>query len=335
MKRFFIVLVIVIVIAAVVIGIDFYRKTAAPYKGYEKQVIIDIKKGSPVSAIAGQLYKGRVISNYYYFRLYYRLFHNDAVFKSGEYLFDKPLTMRQVIEKLSQGKVILYKVTIKEGLTIEETAGQIAAQYKINRGTFVLESGESASIRDIDRQARDLEGYLFPDTYLVQKGLTADDFIKLLVKKFKENFTNAMKWRAREIGLSIREVVTLASLIEKETAVREERFLISSVFHNRLRLGMSLDCDPTIIYALKKIGGYNGKIGWDDLKIDSPYNTRLHRGLPPGPICSPGFASIEAALFPETTRYLFFVSMDGSAHYFSRTLSEHNQAVRKYIIGKK
>jgi UPF0755 protein len=169
----------------------------------------------------------------------------------------------------------------------------------------------------------------------VQKGLTADDFIKLQVKKFKENFTNAMKWRAREIGLSIREVVTLASLIEKETAVREERFLISSVFHNRLRLGMSLDCDPTIIYAMKKIGRYNGKIGWDDLKIDSPYNTRLHNGLPPGPICSPGFASIEAALFPENTRYLFFVSMDGSAHYFSKTLGEHNQAVRKYIIGKK
>lgn len=335
MKKFFIVLVIVIVIAAVVIGIDFYRKTAAPYKGYEKQVIIDIKHGSPVSAIAGQLYKERVISNYYYFRLYYRLFYNDAVFKSGEYLFDKPLTMKQVIEKLSQGKVILYKVTLKEGLTIKETAEQLAAQYKINPGTFAFKAGESALIRDLDRQAQDLEGYLFPDTYLVQKGLTADDFIKLLVKKFKESFTNAMKWRAREIGLTVREVVTLASLIEKETSVREERFLISSVFHNRLRLGMALDCDPTIIYALKKIDNYTGKLGWDDLKIDSPYNTRLHRGLPPGPICNPGFASIEAALFPENTRYLYFVSMDGSAHYFSKTLGEHNQAVRKYIIGKK
>jgi UPF0755 protein len=123
-------------------------------------------------------------------------------------------------------------------------------------------------------------------------------------------------------------------LIEKETSSREERFLISSVFHNRLRRGMALDCDPTIIYALKRDNCYNGKLGWKELKYDSPYNTRLHRGLPPGPICSPGFDSLEAALYPENTHYLFFVAKDATSHYFSETLAEHNRAVKKYILNR-
>jgi len=190
-------------------------------------------------------------------------------------------------------------------------------------------------IQDLDPNAPDLEGYLFPDTYMVHKGITAEDMVKLMVSKFRDHFSHSMKWRAEELRLSIREVVTLASLIEKETASREERFLISSVFHNRLRIGMPMGCDPTIIYALKRDNLYRGKLGWDELKYDSPYNTRLHRGLPPGPICNPGFASIEAALYPENTKYLYFVAKDHRSHYFSKSLKEHNRAVRKYIINKK
>jgi UPF0755 protein len=335
MKRFIIILIIVTVLILGVVAYDFYNKTSSPYQGFEKAVIINVKMGSSVTAIAERLYSNKVISNFYYFKLFYRLFYNNTHFKSGEYLFDKPLTMEQVIQKLGEGKVILYKITVKEGLTKEETAEQLEKRHHLNFETFVMKAKDYELIRDIDKSAEDLEGYLLPDTYMVHKGITSEDFVQLMVRKFKENFTNSMKWKAREIDMSIREVVTLASLIEKETSSREERFLISSVFHNRLRIGMALGCDPTIIYALKRDNKYDGKIGWDDLKYDSPYNTRLHRGLPPGPICSPGLASIEAALFPENTKYLYFVAKDRRSHYFSKTLSEHNKAVRKYIINKK
>jgi len=334
-KKFIIILIIIILLVLAVIGFDFYKKTTSPFRGFEEPVVINVKTGSSVTAIAGQLYGKKIISNYYYFRLYYRLFHNNTKFKSGEYLFDKALTMKQVIRKLSEGKVILYKITVKEGLTIEETAEQLEKQHRLNFETFVMKAKDFNLVRGIDEKAEDLEGYLYPDTYMVHKDVKAEEFVRLMIIKFKSNFTNSMKWRARELDMSIREVVTLASLIEKETSSREERFLISSVFHNRLRIGMALDCDPTIIYALKRDNQYDGKIGWDDLKYKSPYNTRLHRGLPPGPICSPGFASIEAVLFPENTKYLYFVAKDRRTHYFSKTLSEHNRAVRKYIINKK
>ena len=144
-----------------------------------------------------------------------------------------------------------------------------------------------------------------------------------------------MRRRANTLNLSVREVVILASLIEKETSSRHERFLISSVFHNRLRIGMPMGCDPTIVYALKRDNLYTGKLRWKDLKYKSPYNTRIHRGLPPGPICNPGFASIEGALFPDNTKYLYFVAKDSKTHYFSKNLKEHNWAVRKYIKNKK
>ncbi|MFC2156144.1 endolytic transglycosylase MltG [Acidobacteriota bacterium] len=335
MKKFIIVLIILILLVLAIIGFDFYKKTTSPFRDFEETVVFNIKTGSSVTAIAAQLYGKKIISNYYYFRLYYRVFHNNTKFKSGEYLFDKALTMKQVIQKLSEGKVILYKITVKEGLTIEETAVQLERQHRLNFETFVMKAKDFNLIRDIDKKAEDLEGYLYPDTYMVHKDVKAEEFVRLMTRKFKSNFTNSMKWRARELDMSIREVVTLASLIEKETSSREERFLISSVFHNRLRIGMALDCDPTIIYALKRDNQYDGKIGWDDLKYKSPYNTRLHRGLPPGPICSPGFASIEAVLFPENTKYLYFVAKDRRTHYFSKSLAEHNRAVRKYIINKK
>lgn len=335
MKRILIFLIFAVILVLGVIGYDFYNKVTTPYKGFKEPLRLSIKPGSSVTAIARSLYVNKIIANYYYFKIYYRLFFNKTLFKSGEYLFDQPLTMKQLIQKLHEGKVFLYKITVNEGLTIEETARLLAGKHNISYEGFISNTGDTRLIQDLDQKAADLEGYLFPDTYLIRKETTAKEMVELMARKFKENFTNPMKWKARELNLSIREVVTLASLIEKETSCREERFLISSVFHNRLRIGMALDCDPTIIYALKKDNLYDSKLGWKDLEYDSPYNTRLHRGLPPGPICSPGYASIEAALFPENTTYLYFVSKDGNTHHFSKTLNEHNQAVRKYIINKK
>jgi UPF0755 protein len=335
LKKFILALVILFIIGIILVGVDFYHKAFTPYAGYDAPVTINIPGGASVSAIARQLYENKIISNLLYFKLYYRVFFKDTYFKTGEYRFDRPMTMEAVILKLHEGKVVLHKITIKEGMIIKEIGAYLEKYHQIDGKEFIRLAGSPALIRGLDPKAADLEGYLFPDTYMVHKDITAEEFVRLMVRKFKEHFTHSMKWRAEELNLSVREIVTLGSLIEKETAARAERFLISSVFHNRLRIGMPMGCDPTVIYALKRDNLYKGKLGWAELKYDSPYNTRMYRGLPPGPICSPGFYSIEAALYPENTKYLYFVAKDSRSHYFSENLKEHNRAVRKFIINRK
>jgi UPF0755 protein len=334
MKRFLLILLLFILLIGIFIGIDVFNKIRKPYRGYDKEIRIHVAKGSSVKSIAHLLHKNGVIANKTYFVLYYRLFFNKLTFQSGEYLFNTPLTMKQIIEKLNKGKVILYKITVKEGLTIKETARLLEANHKINAQDFIKACQNTDLIKSIDDKAEDLEGYIFPETYLVPRNTTAAELVEMMVKRFRSKFSQSFHWRARDINKSIRQVVILASLIEKETAAREERFLISSVFHNRLRIGMPLACDPTIIYALKRENKYRDKLGWKDLKFDSPYNTRIYKNLPPGPICSPGFDSIEAALYPANTSYLYFVAKNDKYHHFSKTLKEHNWAVRKYIINK-
>jgi len=331
-KRFLLMLFFLALAVAAWFGYGVYHRVFYPFQGYEKSAVVLIESGMPVSAIGKALQRHGVIASASEFTRYYRLFFAGRKLKAGEYLFDGPLTMRQVIDKLEQGKAILYRVTVKEGLWIGETAQVLEAAGLFPAADFLRAARSPALIHDLDPEAKDLEGYLFPDTYMVRKDITAREMAALMVDHFRQNFTNTFIWRARDIGFSIRQAVIMASLVEKETANRDERFLVSSVFHNRLRKGMLLDCDSTIIYALKKAGSYDGNLRWDDLKSDSPYNTRRHRGLPPGPIANPGYASLEAALYPENTEYLYFVAKDGSSHYFSRTLAEHNRAVRKFVI---
>lgn len=334
-KRFSLFLLLLVLAVAAWFGYGAYRKIFHPFQGYAKNVVVQIDSGMTVAAIAEKLQRQGVITSASYFRRYYRLFFAEKKLKAGEYLFDGPLSMRQVIEKLERGKAILYKVTVKEGLWIGETAEIFQEAGLFPAAEFAGAARNTRLIRDLDPNAADLEGYLFPDTYLVRRDITAREMVALMVDHFRQNFSNTFIWRARDIGFSTRQAVILASLIEKETANRDERFLVSSVFHNRLKQGMLLDCDSTIVYALKKAGRYLGKMGWDDLKFASPFNTRLHRGLPPAPIASPGYASLEAALYPENTEYLFFVAKDAGSHYFSKSLAEHNRAVRKFIIDHK
>lgn len=334
MKKIIISLLLIIMVIALVVGVDVYKKVFKPYKGYSNSINIMIEKGSSVSAIGKLLYQKKIIPSYAYFSIYYRLFFSSIKLKSGEYLFDEALNMKQIIEKLNHGKVILHKITIKEGMTIDETADFLESNHQIDSRHFLNACLEKNRIADVDSRAADLEGYLYPDTYLVPHHTSAAELVSMMVRKFKDNFTHIMAWRAMDIKFSVRDVIILASLIEKETSSRNERFLISSVFHNRLRLGIPLACDPTIVYFLKKEKQYTGKLRWKDLKIKSRFNTRLYKGLPPGPICSPGIASIEAALYPATTKYLYFVAKDLKTHYFSKTLKEHNWAVRKYIINR-
>ncbi len=331
-RRLLLLLLLLSLITLAWLGYGLYRKIYDPFQGYGKSVVVRIESGMPVAAIARRLQEQGVIASADVFIRYYRLFFADKKLKAGEYIFAAPLSMRQVIRKLEEGKPVLYKVTVKEGLWIGEIAGVLEAAGLFPAAEFVKAACDASLIRDIDPDAADLEGYLFPDTYMVSKDITAREMAALMVGHFRQNFGNSFAWRARDIGFTVRQAVILASLVEKETANRDERFLVSSVFHNRLRKNMLLDCDSTIIYALKKAGRYDGNLRWDDLKSDLPFNTRRHRGLPPGPIASPGYASLEAALYPESTEYLYFVAKDENSHYFSRSLSEHNRAVRKYII---
>ena len=334
MKKVVIILLIIVLVLCAWTGWEAWHKVFRPFQGYTGTSNVEIPEGETVSATAERLERRGVITSRTWFLVYYRLFHRGIAFKTGEYRFDRPMTMKEVIRKLHRGHVILHKITITEGLTIEETAAAAAAQLGMDPTKFLEAARDPSAIRDLDPKADSLEGYLYPDTYHVPRTMKSSGLVALMVSHFRERFNRTLEWRSHEMKMTVRQVVTLASIIEKETADRGERFLISSVFHNRLRIGMPLASDPTIIYALKREGKWRDKLGWAELKYDSPYNTRLYRNIPPGPICSPGIASIEAALYPENTRYLYFVSKDGRQHYFSTTLREHNRAVRKYILKK-
>jgi len=309
-----------------------WRVASRPYKRSPGPVMVTVHSGDPVGRIAAQLEQAGMVVDQRIFRLVYRLTSRGRMLKAGTYRFDAPMTVHQLIDWLAEGRVVPLQVTIPEGLTIEETAIEVAKVLDITRDEFLRASRNTELIRDLDPEARNLEGYLFPDTYQVERETSAGALVTMMVRRFRIEFNNEWLWRGRDLGWTVRQVVTLASLIEKETALRDERFRVSSVFHNRLRADMLLDCDSTIVYALKRENRYRGRLGWDDLKIDSPYNTRTHHGLPPGPIGSPGAASLEAALYPETTDYYYFVAQDDHSHRFSRTLQEHNRAVRRFII---
>jgi UPF0755 protein len=200
----------------------------------------------------------------------------------------------------------------------------------IDEEEFLFYCSNVRLISRLDPQASDLEGYLFPETYHFPKDYTAREIVETMVKQFLRTFQPPWEERAKQLDLSVREVVILASLIEKETGQADEKKLISSVFHNRLRIGMKLDCDPTIIYALKEEGRFDGNLRKRDLSWDSPYNTYVYAGLPPGPIANPGKESLEAALFPADEDYLYFVSKNDGSHHFSSSFVEHQRAVDFY-----
>jgi UPF0755 protein len=263
------------------------------------------------------------------FRLLVRSRGLGGQLKAGEYALDGPLSLEDIVALLARGEVVRNEVTIPEGRTLEETAA-LAAAEGIDLADFLETARDPTLIRDLDPEAPDLEGYLFPDTYDIP--LTPDPargLVRRMVRRFREVIAPEQS-RIAEKELTLREVVILASLVELETAAVEERPRIAAVFLNRLRRRMLLQTDPTIIYALKQEGRWDGNIRRRDLDMDSPYNTYRRAGLPPGPIGSPGREAIVAVLDPTDTRDLYFVSRNDGTHHFSATLTEHNRAVDRY-----
>ena len=250
----------------------------------------------------------------------------------GEYSLSPSMLPAEIIHRLTSGKTILYPLTIPEGYRITEIASLLHTQGLANPEVFILQTKDKDLIRSLDIPTDSLEGYLFPETYHLSKFTTEIKIVRTMVSTFKEQVLKPQLLKnVKESPLSWHEIITLASLIEKETGLDSERKIISSVFHNRLKKNMRLQTDPTVIYAIEK---FDGNIRKRDLKIDSPYNTYKYKGLPPGPISSPGIKSIVAAISPIKSNHLYFVSRKDGSHHFSSTLAEHNRAVKKYQLRK-
>lgn len=307
-------------------SMEFYRTP----KASPEKILFEAEKGKGAESIAQELKDAGIIKKRWPFLLGYKFFFSSKTLKAGEYLFSLPVSTKEVLQAITEGKVYLHPLTIPEGLTIKEIAPLLESLHFIDEEDFLEASGQKEIISHIDTEASSLEGYLLPETYHFPKGTPAKTIIASMISQFQNIFNEEWQKRASELGMTIRKAVILASLIEKETSIPEERKLVSAVFHNRLKRRMKLDCDPTIIYVLKQEGRFRDRLRTKDLKLDSPYNTYLYPGLPPGPICNPGKEALEAALYPADVKYLYFVSKNDGSHHFSRTFREHQRAVLKY-----
>ncbi|MGB7296168.1 MAG: endolytic transglycosylase MltG [Candidatus Aminicenantales bacterium] len=294
------------------------------------QVRIEVEKGMGVGAVARLLKERGIIGAQLPFVVSYRLFFHPQSIKAGEYVLTSPLRTKEILGILVKGRIYLHSVTIPEGLTAREIAPLVAPLLADGEDGFITAFLDPGPILALDPAAGDLEGYLFPETYSFPKNMSSFDAVQAMLIQFRTVFEGAWAGRADSPEMSVRQTVTMASLVEKETSLAEEKRLVSAVFHNRLRIGMKLDCDPTIIYALKQKGLFTGNLTKRDLGLDSPYNTYKYPGLPPGPICNPGKEALEAALHPAPVEYLYFVSRNDGSHHFSRSFAEHLDAVRRY-----
>ncbi len=286
-----------------------------------------VKPKSSTRAIAAQLEQAGVIRNAYAFLLVHAL-KGRSTLKAGEYEFDHPASVLEVYERMARGDVYFHTVVIPEGYNIFDIAQALESSGLVKKEEFLeIARGERTLIADLDPQAPSLEGYLFPDTYHFSRTQSAKDMAAAMVKRFRQEA------QALSLTGNFHHVVTMASIVEKETAVASERPMVAGVFENRLAKRIGLATDPSVIYAALLVGRYRGAIHQSDLAFDSPYNTYKYSGLPPGPIANPGRASLEAAMRPQPSEYLYFVADNKGGHNFARTIDEHNRNVANYRRG--
>jgi UPF0755 protein len=330
MRRLIFAVVAVAAIAAAVAGV-YYARVDEKYRGYTgTERFVEIAPGTGSRAIGRALVDAGVVRDEWTFRLAVLLTGTQRELKAGEYRFTTPASAKDVARKLARGDIFLRPITFPEGLSLKEMASIYQSRGVGTSEAFLKAARDTSLIKALDPAAKDLEGYLFPDTYNVPRKMNADALIRQMVQAFIRVYGETVQKDVEASGKSLREVVTLASIVEKEASQRDERPMVAAVYQNRLRIGMGLQCDPTVIYALEKAGRYNGDLTKADLKFDSPYNTYKHAGLPPGPIASPGRASLEAAAHPASVDYLYFVSRNDGTHVFATTLAEHNKNVKMW-----
>lgn len=312
------------VIALVLMGSLFYGQLGAAQPGAGQEELFIIESGSTPGTIANQLAKEGLIKNSRVFLLYARLVGKIDKFKAGHYLLKPSYDTPQIINIIEKGIVATTTFTIPEGYSLRQIADVLVKKGIATEEEFwaAVKDGDYdySFLKELPKSETRLEGYLFPDTYQIPRGMKVDKVIDVMLKRFEQVYNSLPE---NQSGLNVHEVVTLASIIEGEALVDKDRPLIASVFFNRLKIGMKLDSDATIQYAL---GGHKERVLYKDLEIDSPYNTYRNKGLPPGPIGSPGEASLRAVMESAESKYMYFVAKkDGSGeHVFSRTLQEHN-----------
>ena len=305
----------------------YAEKPASTNGCIEKTVII--KSGQDFKSFSIILHKAGIIKEPNKFNLFARIKGYDKKVKAGEYLLSASMSPNKILQIMVGGKVRLHKLTIPEGYSLNQIASNITGAGLGKEEEFLRAANDSSLVHEEGIDAETFEGYLFPDTYYFPKSITPEMIISTMVNRFRSVFTPAFKEQAKKLGLSIHQIVTLASIIEKETGDPVERPVISSVFHNRLKKNMRLESDPTVIYGIK---AFDGNIKKRHLETLTPYNTYKIIGLPAGPIASPGIKAIEAALYPADTNFLYFVSKKDSTHMFSTNIRDHNRAVRKYQL---
>ena len=296
-----------------------------PYHGHSSVAEIEIRRGDAFAAVARELGEKGVVSQPRLFVFWARLHGLDTKVHRGLYRFEGAVSPRSVLDGLVRGRTVFNKVTIPEGFTVRQVGGLLERTGLVTPARFAAAVSDAAVLSPlgVDR----MEGYLFPTTYHFRALATEEEIVGTMFAEFKDTVTPDMVARARELGLTRHEMVTLASIIEKEGGPGDDMPLVSAVFHNRLKRGMRLQSDPTVIYGLEN---FNGDLTREDLRSPGPYNTYTIRGLPPGPIANPGLAAMKAALFPAEVDYLYFVSKNDGSHHFSESLREHNVAVRTY-----
>jgi UPF0755 protein len=293
----------------------------------DKDIEIEIPKGSTFRHAVEILSKERLTRDKLLFLAIGRISGLDRKIKAGFYSIHGSMSPLSILKMLRRGQIIEYEVVILEGDSLREIGGKLAEKGIIKKDDFMKLSSNKDFLSPYDIKAPTFEGYLFPDTYKIPKGMDPEEAIGIMINRMREKYNAEMRVRASELGLSEREVLTLASIIEKEAKVNEERPLISAVYHNRLKKGIPLQADPTCIYGIKSFGE---EITEKDLRRKTRYNTYIIKGLPPGPIASPGLKSIIAALYPAKVPYIFFVSNNDGTHTFSVTPREHQLAVEIY-----
>ena len=318
---------VVVLLAIVIGGLAFYR-VQRPYQGFTGTIYVELPRGTSTNGIAVELAKAGAIGSRWDFWLA-RLANRGHALQAGEYAFDHPASPMEVVSRIARGDIFYLELLVPEGRNMFDI-GAAAEQLGVFKADdFVKAAQDPALIRDLDPKAPTLEGYLFPSTYRLGHRTTPAHLCGLMTDRFRA------AWKSLNTDADVHDTVTLASLVEKEGKLEEERPLIAAVFANRQRLGMKLECDPTTIYAALLLGVYRGTIYRSDLDRDHPYNTYSHVGLPPGPIANPGIPSLTAALHPADSDALYFVRRpdDSGGHQFSGSLAAHTNAVEKYRRG--
>ena len=308
------------------IGLSVAVFLLLPPTSSEEIVNFDVPIGSSSQEIAKRLVRQNLIRSEYAFRLIVKHRGTGKRLRAGTYALRRDMALWHIIDEFEKGQVNLVSWTVPEGLTASDIAELWETTGYGTSEAFRKAAESECLLEQFGLQDKSMEGYLFPNTYKFAKGTTAQQVVEMMLKEFKQRWTETFDEAARNVGLTKHEVVTLASVIEKEAQVKSERPRIASVFHNRLQKKWRLQADPTVLYAL---GNPERLLTKTDLRVDSPYNTYRHRGLPPGPIANPGIDSILAALRPEKTDYFYFVAIGEGKHHFSKTLSEHNRMIRK------